>query len=118
MPYWYSTQNLSFLANTTQQLSIKITAEAAFIATDLRAVTTGSCTLFIRVDASDRQLMNQAQNIANIAGTAQRPGFLAKPWLIPANSTLTIDVTDISGSTNSIYLTLNGFKLYNFGLTG
>lgn len=119
MPYWYGCSNVgsnSIGANATVNNSIKITAEAAFVCTDLRVVTTGALRIFARVDASDRQLMNQPMNIANVAGTAQRPGFLAKPWLIPANSTISFDFTDISGSTNTIELTLNGFKLYNFGI--
>lgn len=119
MPYWYGLQKINtdnIPANTTVQGSIKITAEASFVCTDLRAVATGNLRIFARVDASDRQLMNQAMHINNVCGTAQRPGFLAKPWLIPANSTLTFDFSDISGQDNTIELTLNGFKLYNFML--
>lgn len=120
MPYWYGFKNTTaggnaISGNGTGSNSIKITAEAAFLATDLRVVSTGTYRIFARIDSSDRQLMNEQQHGNNVAGTAQRPGFLAKPLLLPANTTISFDLTDLSGSTNEIELTMNGYKIYNFG---
>lgn len=120
MPYWYGFKNLTadgnaLTASGTGNNSIKITAEAAFLATDVRVVSTGSFRIFARIDSSDRQLMNSSQHINNVAGTAQRPGFLAKPLLLPANTTISFDLTDISGAPNEVELTMNGYKIYNFG---
>lgn len=118
LPYYYSLNNTvlganPIAANTTIQNSIKITADAAFVAMDIRGCVQGDMLLFMRTDSSDRQLMNQPVNSNNFLGTAQWPSPLRKPFLIPANTTLSFDLTDISGAQNQIWLTLAGFKVYN-----
>ncbi len=67
----------------------------------------------MRMDASDRQLMNQAIISSALVGTAERPAPLHKPLLLPANTTISFDLTDLSGATNQVYFTLAGFKVYN-----
>ena len=119
MPYHYNFKNLNNTNNAipaggTEQNSIKITAEAAFIATDLRVKSTGAFRIFYRMDASDRQLLNEAIDISTIAGTAQRPGFYAKPLLLPANTTISFDLTDTSGAENEVEFSMNGYKVYDF----
>lgn len=118
LPYFYSLNNSvlggnPIAANTTIQNSIKITADAAFVAMDMRATVQGDLLAFMRTDSSDRQLMNQPVNSNNLFGTGQWPSPLRKPFLIPANTTLSFDLTDISGAQNQIWLTLAGFKVYN-----
>ena len=118
LPYFYSLSNTvlgsnPIAANQTIQNSIKITADAAFVAMDMRGVTNGDMLIFMRTDSSDRQLMNQAVHSSLILGTGQWPSPLRKPFLIPANTTLSFDLTDISGVQNEIRLTLAGFKVYN-----
>lgn len=118
LPYFYSFHNTSaagnaISANGSIQNSIKISADAAFIAMSVRGMSTGDYTAFMRMDASDRQLMNEAVVSGAFMGTAERPGPLHKPLLLPANTTVSFDITDISGSTNELYLTLAGFKVYN-----
>ena len=118
LPYQYSLNNSvlsnnAVAANATVQNSIKITADAAFVAMDVRGVINGDFYIFMRTDSSDRQLMNQAVHSGNFLGTAQRPAPLNKPFLIPANTTLSFDLTDLSGVQNQIFLTLSGFKVYN-----
>lgn len=118
LPYFYSLNNTvlsnnAIPANQTVQNSIKITADAAFVAMDVRGVVNGDMLLFMRTDSSDRQLMNQAVQSSIFLGTGQRPAVLRKPLLLPANTTLSFDLTDISGAQNEIRLTLVGFKVYN-----
>lgn len=118
LPYFYSLNNTvlggnPIGANATTQNSIKITADAAFVAMDMRGVVNGDMLLFMRTDSSDRQLMNQAVHSSILLGTGQWPSPLRKPFLIPANTTLSFDLTDISGAQNEIRLTLAGFKVYN-----
>ncbi len=118
LPYFYSFHNTvaasnQITANGTIQNSIKISADAAFIAMSVRGASLGDYTAFMRMDASDRQLMNEAVNSSAFMGTAERPGPLHKPLLLPANTTVSFDITDISGATNELYLTLAGFKVYN-----
>ncbi len=120
LPYWYqaanvtgSANNPSLAANGTGQNSIKISADAAFIACSVRGASTGDYTAFVRQDASDRQLMNQQIHSSALMGTAERPGPLHKPMLLPANTTISMDYTDLSGAINEIYLSFVGFKVYN-----
>jgi hypothetical protein len=118
LPYFYSFNNTvlsgnAVQANATVQNSIKITADAAFVAMDIRAVVNSDFLLFLRTDSSDRQLMNQPVHSSILCGTGQRPAPLNKPFLIPANTTLSFDITDLSGAQNEIRLTLAGFKIYN-----
>lgn len=118
LPYFYSLSNTvrkgnPVAANATVQNSIKITADAAFVALTMRGVVDGDFLLFMRTDSSDRQLMNEPVHSSSLLGTGQRPAPLHKPFLIPANTTLSFDLTDISGAQNEIQLTLAGFKVYN-----
>lgn len=118
LPYFYSFHNTAaagnqLTANGTIQNSIKISADAAFIAMSMRGSSLGDYTAFMRMDASDRQLMNEAVISSALVGTAERPAPLHKPLLLPANTTVSFDLTDISGVANDVYLTLAGFKVYN-----
>lgn len=118
LPYFYSLSNTvrggnAIAANATVQNSIKVTADAAFVAMTVRGVVLGDLSIFLRTDSSDRQLMNQAVHSSAFLGTGQRPAPLHKPFLIPANTTLSFDLTDLSGAQNEIQLTLAGFKVYN-----
>lgn len=118
LPYFYAFSNTSaksnaIAANATVQNSIKISADSAFVANSVRAVSTGDYLIFFRMDSSDRQLMNESIFGRNIAGTAQRPAPLHKPLLLPANTTISFDITDLSGATNQLWWTFGGFKVYN-----
>jgi hypothetical protein len=118
LPYWYqsvnnSANNNQIAANGTGQNSIKISADSAFIAMSVRGASTGDYTCLVRQDASDRQMMNQQVHSSALMGTAERPGPLHKPLLLPANTTISLDFTDLSGNANDIYLSWVGFKVYN-----
>ncbi len=118
LPYWYSFQNTTLqnnaiAANAVIQNSIRISADSAFIACAAQGTSDGDYTIFMRQDASDRQLMNIAVNSNAFTGTAERPGFFHKPLLLAASTTVSFDVTDLSGSTNQVWFTLAGFKVYN-----
>ncbi|NEN87939.1 MAG: DUF930 domain-containing protein [Okeania sp. SIO3H1] len=118
LPYFYSfsltqAKNNALTANGTAVASIKISADSAFVATSARNATSGDLLYFPRTDASDRQLVNEAVHSSNFSGTAERPGFFAKPLLCPANTTLSFDLTDLSGAANEVYFTLSGYKVYS-----
>ncbi len=117
LPYFYTCINTvangnQIPANGTVQNSIKISADAAFVGRSIRGASDGDFTTFMRVDASDRQLMNQAVHSSALMGTAERPGPLDKPLLLPANTTISFDFTDLSGATNNLYFVIAGFKVY------
>jgi hypothetical protein len=124
IPYFYAFQNTSsngaagtpngiLGANGTALNQIRISADSAFIACSMRGVSDGPYTIFMQQDASDRQLQNIAVNADTVVGTAERPGPLHKPLLLPANTTLSFTLADLSGSNNNVWVTMGGFKVYN-----
>lgn len=119
LPYAYSLEKSSRIsdpvpADTTVSASIKITADSAFIARYVTGASKGAYLLNPRIDSSDRQLVNRPVHSAAWVGTAERPNILPKPLLLPANSTISFDMTDVSGAENDIFFTLIGFKIYGY----
>lgn len=117
LPYAYAFQLTAaegneIPANGTRRASIKISADASFIATYIMGASDGEYTIFYRMDASDRQLMNIPIHSATGVGTAERPYILPKPLLLEANTTISFDLQDLSGADNEVYFTMGGFKVY------
>lgn len=117
MPYFYSfaltaAQGNAVPANGSAVASIKISADSAFVAVSARGASSGDYLIFPRTDASDRQLVNIAAHSSAVTGTAERPGLFHKPLLLPANTTISFDLTDLSGQDNNVYFTLAGYKVY------
>jgi hypothetical protein len=117
LPYAYGVElstrlNNAVPANGTVTASIKVSADAAFIGMSVRGASTGDFLTFSRVDNSDRQLSNLAIHSSAWMGTGERPAPLHKPLLLPANTTISMDITDLSGSINSVFLYFHGFKVY------
>jgi hypothetical protein len=118
LPYWYQSSNTRAKSNainggSTGTNQIKISADAAFVACSVRGASTGDFAVQVLQDASDRQLTNEQVHSSAILGTAQFPGILHKPLLLPANTTITQNYADLSGQTNEIYFDYVGYKVYN-----
>lgn len=120
IPYFYNfsltqAQGNALPANGSAVASIKISADSAFVAVSARGASSGDYLIFPRTDAGDRQLANQNIHSSAITGTAERPGPFHKPLLLPANTTISFDLTDLSGQINEVYFTLAGYKVYRRG---
>lgn len=118
LPYIYAFSCTSIKGNALGALgastqTIKVSADAPFIATKITGASTGDYSSEIRISGSDRILMNEAIHSAALVGTAERPGILPKPLLIQANAVITFNLTDLSNATNEVYFNLVGFKVYN-----
>lgn len=118
LPYWYqlsrtTAKGNAIAANATVSDTTKVSADAAFIATKVVGASTGDYLVNIRLAGSDRILMNEPIHSVAFVGTAERPAILPKPLLIQPNSNINYDLTDLSGSTNEVYLAWGGFKVYN-----
>jgi hypothetical protein len=117
LPYAFSWSLLSSTGNAltplgTQLPSIKITADAAHIATLITGASTGEYSILMRTDSSDRQLMQYPIHSATCVGTAERPFTLPKALLLAPNTTLSFNIVDLSNATNEVWFTLWGFKVY------
>lgn len=120
LPYVYSfsltsAKGNAIAANTTVQAQIKISADSAMVVCQITGASTGDYLIFPRTDASDRQLVNEAVHSSAYTGTAERPHYLPKPLLLPANTTISFDVTDLSGAANEVYFSMVGYKVYRRG---
>jgi hypothetical protein len=117
LPYAYqfsrtAAAGTAIAANGTSRTSIKVSADAAFVATYITGASTGEYTMFFRTDSSDRQLMDDPIHSATVIGTAERPFILPKPLLMAPNTTISFDLVDLSGAQNEVYFTMWGFKVY------
>lgn len=109
----YATSAISLTSNGTATSTITVTREADFYLTKVVRVATGSFTFMIRDSSNDRQWSNVQVHSDIGAGTAQLPLLLPKPRFVARASTITIDLTDISGSSNTVRLGLIGYKVYH-----
>lgn len=117
LPYFESfsltqAQGNALAALGTGRASIRVSADAAFVATYITGTSSGEYLAFMRTDSSDRQLMNDPVHSAALVGTAERPFILPKPLLLAPNTTISFDLTDLSNAVNEIFFTLCGFKVY------
>jgi hypothetical protein len=117
LPYCYSlersvAQGNAVAAGATVQDTIKISADASFVGCQITGASTGDYLAQMRIDNSDRILMNRPVHSSALVGTAERPHYLPKPLLVSANATISFDLTDLSGAQNEIYFTLVGYKIY------
>lgn len=117
LPYAYqfrltSAESTALAPLGTRRASIKVSADAAFVASYIAGTSTGEYLAFMRTDASDRQLMDDPIHSAAMVGTAERPFILPKPLLLAPNTTISFDLTDLSNAINEVYFTFWGFKVY------
>lgn len=61
---------------------------------------------------SGRNLQNQAQHVANVCGTAQRPGILPEPKLIHGGGTLSVLLTNLTAVAARVDISFIGLKLF------
>ena len=118
VPYSYAfelssaTNDGAVAANTLKTASIKVSSDAIFVAKTVTGASDGPYKIQARLDSSDRQIMNRAVRSETWVGTAERPFVLPQALLLKQNTTISFDVTDLSGAENAVYLNLNGFKIF------
>jgi len=119
IPYAYSFElsarlSTAVAANATANANIKVTADAAMIGMRITGASKGAYLITPRIDASDRVITNRPIHSSAWVGTGERPNYLDKALLLPANSTISFDVTDLSGASNDIFFSILGFKIYGY----
>ncbi len=118
-PYWLTTDGgvVVVPANQTVEVDTLVGSEGHLELTHiLRAFgdATDATAQPFQVELINPQtrqsLMNGALH-SYLIGNAQNPQPLPAPLLIPAGQTLRFRITNISNTTNNVYLTLRGFKV-------
>jgi hypothetical protein len=93
------------------QILVKIDADADFLVRKLVAVSTAEFLAKIVDSGSANAWSDQPQRNANLFGTAQYPLVLPKPKLVKAGNFLTFELTEMSGSSNTVQIFVEGAKI-------
>jgi len=95
--------------------------EALFAIMRLMSVQTGSFRISLYTNTSERYMYNTI-NASNdrvrneaVFGTAQRPGVLPVPIIIPGSSQILFDLEDVSNAGNALHLVYGGVRLFPSG---
>lgn len=88
-----------------------IDRDADFIWTSIWGTQTGNYSIQFR-DANGRIMSSGELRNANAVGTAQFPVPLMKPRVIPGGGFITMNITELTGSSNTIELVFGGYKRF------
>jgi hypothetical protein len=110
--YTFSGGAVSVSANSTAIGRIEIDVDANFRVEKIMGIRTGGATLSIVEGDRNREWSNASIYIDNMVGTGAAPNTLPAYRFIPRGSVIIVNLTDLSGSTNSIEVNLAGVKLY------
>jgi hypothetical protein len=94
------------------QVLVKVDADADFLVRKLVATSTGAFTAKLADAGTNDYWSDQAQDNANLFGTAQYPLILPKPKLVKAMGSLLVEMTDLSVASNTIQIVAEGIKVY------
>jgi len=122
---WQMGTNTALGANGTVEIAVQINADADFLIQEMDFTSTTAAGTFLAtadylltltLSGSGRQLMNQSQMIANIAGSYQAnqvPRRMTMPVLVLANSTITCNLVNRTAvAANRADFSMHGFKVY------
>ncbi len=117
-PYWLTTENgvVVVPANQTVEVDTLIGDEGHFECTHiLRKFTGGSATNspfeLELINPQTRQSIMNGRIHSYMIGNAYNPQPFPAPFILPAGQILRFRITDLSGSTNNVYLTLRGMRI-------
>jgi hypothetical protein len=112
LPFWYPIAPPALTAlQVGVAASVTIDNDADFEWRWIVATSTGAFSVTLTDRFTSRPLMSAAINSANIAGTAQLPFILPKPYLLRRTSTMAAVFNDLSNAGNTIQFALVGYKL-------
>lgn len=112
LPFWYPINPPQLAANAVGVAgSVQVDNDSDFEWRWIAASSTGLFSITITDRFTARPLMPSAINGELIAGTAQLPFTLPKPYLIRRTSSIAALFNDRSGAPNTIQFALIGYKL-------
>jgi len=98
-------------ANGSLQAYVSIDSDSDFMVTAISGDSTGECTIMLSEDATGGNWFNIPLHFNTIVGSGYCPNKLPVPRVISKKSTIGIQLVDLSGSTNNVYLAFHGYKL-------
>ncbi len=99
-------------ASAKDILTIKIDNDSYFLIRQINGYTAGDCLLNFINSEDNKYWMNNSTHKSNILGTGSFSNNLSAEKLIAPNSTISIEVEDISASSNLVSVSLIGEKIY------
>jgi hypothetical protein len=108
----YNFPDVTLSANASASPTIQILSDADFIATWINYHSTGTFTVQILEGASGKAFSNNPVNAADFMGNGQNPSPLLPPYWFPKNQQVIFNLTDTSGSSNKIGISLVGRKIF------
>jgi len=111
MIYSFSGGAKTVTANGTATALIEADIDSHFLVQKITGIRTGGATISVNEGASGREWSNQAMHLDNLVGNGSFPNILPAYRFITKGSTLTINLTDLSGASNVIDVVLIGVKL-------
>lgn len=112
-PYFLTTElPIVLTANQETNFLSKVGGDGHFEAFALAVYSTGDFQIEIQDIASNAVIMNSAISKNSGLGNAQTPTLFASSYLIPADSKINWKIKDLSNSGNTVWLTLQGRKIY------
>jgi len=112
LPFWYPINPPALTAlQANVAANVVVDNDSDFEWRWIVASSTGTFSVTLTDRFTARPLMPSNINGENIAGTAQLPFILPKPYLLRRTSTIQALFTDRSGAGNTIQFCLVGYKL-------
>lgn len=120
--------NTALAANGTTEVQTQINSDSDFVIQEINVTSTTAAGTFLAVPdyliliviaGAGRQIMNQAQMVANFAGSYnsnQIPGRLPMPKLVQASNTISTTLTNRTAvAANRADVMYKGFKIFYTG---
>jgi len=111
--YYYSTGDQVITASTSLSKTIKIDSDANFDMIKIMSKSTGVFSLKVTFsDPSYILSQNRIPNVAICGSYLTEQNRLVLPMLIKANSVIECDILDTSGSSNTVDIVFEGYKVF------
>lgn len=112
MPFVYGTELRPIAANSNTYTRIEVDNDAHFLVMKITGFSTGPCLIEFKEGARGRDWQNIPVHSSSFLGNGQFPNVLYSERFIYRGSVISINVQDLSGSSNNVEINLIGVKLY------
>lgn len=125
---WQTGTTTALGANGSVDITTQINADADFVVQEMNMTSTTAAGTFLAtpdylltlvLSGAGKQVMNQAQMVANICGSYQSqqvPALLSMPLMIVANSAIVATLVNRTATpANRVDLSYRGFKVFYTG---